>query len=59
MGCGCNKRNKLAVTSVNEADLEALKKDEEANLRREMESLRAAIHNTQSDTSVAAGSSSG
>ncbi len=37
MGCGCNKRAKLAVTSVNQAELEAQQqRDSETALQQEM-----------------------
>lgn len=54
MGCGCNKRAKLAVTSVNQAELEAQQqRDSETALQQEMASLRAAVHNSNSEVVVA------
>jgi hypothetical protein len=53
MGCGCGGRRKQAVTSVNEAEL-ALQRQEEQNvLQQQMASLRAAVHNAQSEVVVA------
>lgn len=49
MGCGCGKRPKVAVTSANDAELSTQRENEE-QLRRDMESLVAAVHNASSET---------
>jgi outer membrane murein-binding lipoprotein Lpp len=51
MGCGCgNRRNKTAVTSVNQAALEVQQQESQMNaLEVKMASLRAAIHNASSE----------
>lgn len=48
MGCGCGKRTKVAVTSVNTEDLARQRADSEEALRRDMASLVAAVHNASS-----------
>lgn len=48
MGCGCG-RKKIAVTSVNEAQLAVRREEEKAALLRDLESLRAAVYNSQSE----------
>jgi exo-beta-1,3-glucanase (GH17 family) len=56
MGCGCNKRAKQAVTSVNVAQESLGMNPEEAaahDLEQRMASLRAAVHNSQSEVVVA------
>lgn len=56
MGCGCNKRGKVAVTSVNQAQASLGMTPEEAaahDLDQRMASLRAAVHNSQSEVVVA------
>lgn len=53
MGCGCNKRVKLAVTSVNEAELAAQQQASQNAMAQEMASLRAAVHNANSEVVVA------
>lgn len=56
MGCGCNKRGKVAVTSVNQAQESLGMTAEEAaahDLDQRMASLRAAVHNSQSEVVVA------
>jgi hypothetical protein len=56
MGCGCG-RNKTAVTSVNKAqeELEQKRREQDAasNLEQQMASLRAAVHNSNSEVVVA------
>jgi len=57
MGCGCGKRTKQAVTSVNHAQ-EALEQqrreaDSANDLEQRMASLRAAVHNANSEVVVA------
>lgn len=50
MGCGCGKRrNKVAVTSVNQAELEMQQQGSRTALEVKMASLRAAIHNASSE----------
>lgn len=49
MGCGCGRKRNNAVTSVNEAELALQREEEQAALIRDMESLRAAVYNSQSD----------
>lgn len=50
MGCGCgNRRNKVAVTSVNQAELEMQQQGSRTALEVKMASLRAAIHNASSE----------
>jgi outer membrane murein-binding lipoprotein Lpp len=58
MGCGCgNRRNKVAVTSVNEAALAVQQQESAQNaLEVKMASLRAAIHNASSDAPPASDS---
>lgn len=56
MGCGCNKRSKVAVTSVNQAQESLGMSAEEAtahDLDQRMASLRAAVHNSQSEVVIA------
>ena len=48
MGCGCGGRKKVAVTSVNEAELALQRLEDEENLKRDMASLVAAVHNATS-----------
>jgi hypothetical protein len=56
MGCGCG-RNKSAVTSVNKAqeELEQQRRQQDAqnDLHQQMASLRAAVHNANSEVVVA------
>lgn len=52
MGCGCGGRKKIAVTSVNEIDLEQQQRDAEEALKRDMASLVAAVHNSSSTVVV-------
>lgn len=56
MGCGCG-RSKTAVTSVNKAqqELEQQRREQDAaiNLEQQMASLRAAVHNSNSEVVVA------
>lgn len=52
MGCGCGKRQKIAVTSANQEDLARMQADAEAALRTEMQSLVAAVHNSSSTVVV-------
>lgn len=52
MGCGCGRKRTTAVTSVNEAELAVQRQEEQDALMRDMESLRAAVYNSQSDTVV-------
>lgn len=53
MGCGCGGRKKLSVTSVNQAELELQQQASADALERQMQSLRAAVHNANSDVVVA------
>lgn len=53
MGCGCGGRKKMAVTSVNEAELALQRQSEQNAMEQQMASLRAAVHNTQSEVVVA------
>jgi len=53
MGCGCGGRKKMAVTSVNQAELELQQQASADALERQMQSLRAAVHNANSDVVVA------
>jgi hypothetical protein len=48
VGCGCGGRKKVAVTSVNAADLYVEQQNAEEALRRDMASLVAAVHNANS-----------
>lgn len=48
MGCGCG-RKKVAVTSVNEAELAVRREREQESLTRDLESLRAAVYNSRSE----------
>ena len=52
MGCGCGgRRNKTAVTSVNQAELVVQQRESSENaLAVRMASLRAAIHNAGSES---------
>lgn len=54
MGCGCGgRRNKVAVTSVNQAELAVQQRESSENaLAVRMASLRAAIHNAGSEPEV-------
>lgn len=53
MACGCGGRKKLAVTSVNQAELELQRQESENALAQQMASLRAAVHNANSQVVVA------
>jgi len=50
VGCGCGRRRTTAVTSVNTAELELQQAEEQEALARDLESLRAAVYNSQSET---------
>ena len=54
MGCGCGRKRTTAVTSVNAAELELQRQHEQEALLRDMESLRAAVYNSQSEVVVEA-----
>jgi hypothetical protein len=53
MGCGCGGRKKSAVTSVNQAELELQQQESENALQQQMSSLRAAVHNSNSEVVIA------
>lgn len=58
MGCGCGGRKKQAVTSVNQAQLELDQQqrreaDMANDLEQRMASLRAAVHNANSEVVIA------